>query len=189
MAVRPVSRVQVHYRQEVYLGNDINNLQCGWWVDQVGQSLQRLPLSWLHHYAEWLDSEGSQIWSWRFEPICRYACRKIGEPASPDGEWAVWLDESWVVRPSKWFILSSCCSWIVYHLLIVYHSFTADLKNIILLAMPSLPARAIILSNTIHCDQTELPSMNKTYSRYNESLTNLSAAKNREKVLTRRMDK
>jgi hypothetical protein len=55
--------------------------------------------------------------------------------------------------------------------------------------MPSLPARDIIL-NTINCDfQDPLPSMNKTYTRYNESLTNLSAARNREKVLIRRIDK
>lgn len=56
--------------------------------------------------------------------------------------------------------------------------------------MPSLPARAIILNNTLHFNlDGQLPSMNKTYTRYNQSLTNLKAARNREKVLTRRIDK
>lgn len=49
--------------------------------------------------------------------------------------------------------------------------------------MQSLPAKAIILSNTIDCTKTELPTMTNTFARYKDTLSNLDEAKNREKVL------
>jgi len=58
-----------------------------------------------------------------------------------------------------------------------------------LLLMQSLPAKAIILSNTVDFAMTELPSMTNAFARYKDTLTNLYEAKNREKVLFRHLDR
>ena len=54
--------------------------------------------------------------------------------------------------------------------------------------MQSLPAKTIILANTIDISKSELPSMSKTFARYKDTLSHLDEAKKRERVLIRHID-